>query len=245
MSETIDELIARARRARQGFSSTKTAAPVKVPAAVPASAPAPRRYGNDDEYVPVGVNGLLAASEKLLAINRGLEQPDHREGLAYKHVMTPDRILRERIAMDETGALKKVLRMAARQRSLKPLTAFGLDDYATRMLLGSPLVSPIEEINPMQHAEFARRMTLMGPGGIGSRDALTPEMQNVSADQFGFIDTLAGPESEMAGIDTRLAWGVRVGSDGRLYQQFRNRRTGELEWLSPADLQGKVIKLPD
>ena len=51
--------------------------------------------------------------------------------------------------------------------------------------------------------------------------------------------------SERAGIDVRLATGARIGSDGRIYQLMRNRRTGKNQWVSPTDLVGKTLKLPD
>lgn len=50
--------------------------------------------------------------------------------------------------------------------------------------------------------------------------------------------------SERAGVDIRLAWGAKIGSDGRLYQRMRNR-AGKLEWVSPTQLVGKTLKLPD
>jgi hypothetical protein len=51
--------------------------------------------------------------------------------------------------------------------------------------------------------------------------------------------------SERIGIDTRAAWGAKLGSDGRIYQRFHNRRTNKYEWLSPQDLRNKIIGLPD
>jgi len=50
--------------------------------------------------------------------------------------------------------------------------------------------------------------------------------------------------SEKAGIDVRLAWGAKIGSDGRVYQRMKNR-TGQYEWVSPTQLVGKTLKLPD
>jgi len=85
----------------------------------------------------------------------------------------------------------------------------------------------------------------MGPGGIGSTDAITPEMQAVQPGEFGFYSPIETPESEKAGVDVRMTWGTRVGKDGRLYHQFKNRRSGEIEWKSPADLHDKVMKIPD
>ena len=51
--------------------------------------------------------------------------------------------------------------------------------------------------------------------------------------------------SERAGIDVRLAYGTRIGSDGKIYQLLKNRETGNKEWVSPTDLQGKTLKLPE
>jgi len=50
--------------------------------------------------------------------------------------------------------------------------------------------------------------------------------------------------SERAGVDARLSWGVKFGSDGRLYQRFKDNKTGKMTWLSPADLEGRVVGLP-
>ena len=51
--------------------------------------------------------------------------------------------------------------------------------------------------------------------------------------------------SEKIGIDVRLAWGSKIGSDGRPYQKFLNRKTGKYQWMSPEDLDGLTVKLPD
>jgi hypothetical protein len=284
--------------------------------------------------------------------------------------------------------------------------AASFDNYTAGYLTSNPLVTALEEINPMHILEQKRRITKMGPGGIGDPNAITEQMQAVSADQFGFIDSIAGPEcltgssevetargwvrwdevtsedlfrclvdfdytqflpasrivdrmlsttlicaktdaismrvtprhrvvevektnrvrlnatkddtdafesrkmrittaqmafgwprrlpsldlshsytidptqwyterfsgrvycatvpggclfvrgtpdsegywtgnSERAGIDVRLATGARIGSDGRIYQLLRNRKTGKNQWVSPTDLVGKTLKLPD
>jgi hypothetical protein len=51
--------------------------------------------------------------------------------------------------------------------------------------------------------------------------------------------------SERAGVDVRMTSGTKVGSDGRLRQRFKDLRTGEIRWLSPRDLVGKSVKIPD
>jgi len=133
----------------------------------------------------------------------------------------------------------------SRARNLSPVGADAFGSYTAGFIKSNPLVPALEEINLMHNLEQKRRITKMGPGGIGDPNAITEDMQAVSATQFGFVDPIAGPESEKAGIDVRLAHGTRVGSDGRIYQLLLNRRTGKKEWVSPSNLRGKTLKLPD
>lgn len=51
--------------------------------------------------------------------------------------------------------------------------------------------------------------------------------------------------SERAGIDVRVAYGAKLGSDGRLYQKFYDRHTKRNRWMSASDLDGLTVKLPD
>lgn len=199
----------------------------------------------EEPHVPVGLKGVIAATSKLLAVNRGLTPVDDRDSWEFKRVMTPDKMMAERVRMDASKMRRKLSRYAAKHGNLRSVLPFAFDEDVQGLLIGSSLSAPLEEINPVHILEQARRVTLMGPGGVGSSNAVTPEMQAISGSQFGFIDPLAGPESESAGIDTRLATGVRLGSDGRIYQKFRDRRNGGRVWLSPDRLSSRVVRLPD
>lgn len=147
-----------------------------------------------EEYMSVGTNGLLAASEKLLAMNRGLVDQDERDSLRYQKIIRPAGMFRERIKMDSKKLSRQVMYQAARRRNLSGLLPYAFDGYIDDVLKGNPLTSPLEEINPMQLVENARRITKMGPGGIPSSDSITEEAQAVHPSQFGFIDIIAGPE---------------------------------------------------
>ena len=207
-----------------------------------------RYLADDDEhevYTSVGVDGLLAATEKLLAMSRGLAEPDDRDSLPNDRIHTVDRQMAERIKLDHGKTLRSMMGRLSRARNLGPMGPDSFGEYTVGYIKSNPLVPALEEINLMHNLEQKRRITKMGPGGIGDPNAITADMQSVNASQFGFIDAVAGPESERAGVDVRLAHGARVGSDGRIYQLLRNRRTGKKEWVSPSDLRGKTLKLPD
>ena len=207
------------------------------------------RYLADDddfeEYDSVGIDGLLAASEKLLAINRGLAEPDVRDALPNDRIHMIHRQLSEQVKLDRGKTMRQLAGRMARAKSLRPLTPNAFGEYTIGYITSNPLVPALEEINPMHNLEQKRRITKMGPGGIGDDNAVTVDMQSVSTSQFGFVDPLAGPESGRAGIDVRLANGAKVGSDGKIYQIVLNRRTGKPQWVSPTDLEGKTVKIPD
>lgn len=198
-----------------------------------------------EEYMPVGTKGLLAASQKLLAINRGLTETDERDSLKFQKVYRVNSMLREGIKMDAGKIGRTAMYRAAKRRSLQGLEPGAFDPYVNRIMTGNPLTSPLEEINPMHLVENARRISRMGPGGLKSSESITEDAQSVHPSQFGFISCIEGPESEKAGIDVRVAYGAKLGSDGRLYQKFYDRRTKRNRWMSAMDLDGLTVKLPD
>ena len=199
----------------------------------------------DNEHPAVGVRGVMAATEKLLAVNRGLTEPDERDSLQFKHMMTTDKLLRERVKMDADKVRLNLMRRVARFKTLKPLNVGAFDSYTRGLIIGNPLSMPLEEINPMHLVEQARRITHMGPGGLPSDESISIDAQSVHPSQFGFISPIEGPESGRAGIDVRMAYGTKIGDDGRLYQRFHNPKTKQYHWLSPVDLDGKTVGLPD
>jgi DNA-directed RNA polymerase beta subunit len=198
-----------------------------------------------DSYVGVGPGGLVDASARLLAVNRGEADTDDRDNLQFKRYYRTHKLLSERVAMDAGKLRNSLLNRLSKTRSLKSIPPFYFDSYMTGHIIGNSLSSPVEETNPLQLADQHSRSTLMGQGGIGDTAAITEDAQSVNPSIFGFISAAEGPESERAGIDTRLSTGTKVGSDGRLYQRFYDRRAGRMRWMSPEDLDGLVVKLPD
>jgi DNA-directed RNA polymerase beta subunit len=198
-----------------------------------------------EEYMSIGTDGILASTEKLLAMNRGLVDPDERDSLKFQKVLRPHSMIRESIKMDAGKVARTAMYQAARRKNLQGMSPGAFDSYVNRLLVGNPLTAPLEEINPMQLVANARRITKMGPGGLGSDQSITEEAQNVHPSQFGLISVIEGPESARAGIDVRAAWGTKIGSNGRIYQKVYDRRKKKMRWMSAEDMDGLVIKLPD
>ncbi len=201
--------------------------------------------GTDDEHTGIGLDNVLKSTSKLLAINRGHAMPDDRNALRFQRAVTPDKLMAERLTLDVTKNRRSLVRLAARHKSLAGVPPFIFDKDVESAFVSNPLASPLEEINPLALVTQNRRITRMGPGGIGSDEAVTPDMQDIHASQFGFICPISGPESSRAGVDARLSTGVRIGDDGKLYQKFLNRRLNRYEWKSPEDLADAVVAFPE
>lgn len=223
------------------FKRVKEALAPSAPAPIPVADPKPV----SGDTVPANLDTVLAATEKLLAVNRGMAEPDDRDSLEFRRVMTPDKLFGERVEMD-AGKLRRILmRRLAKAKTLKPLSVGHFDPYAEGLIVGHSLSEPLSEINPLELIERSRRITAMGPGGIPDDDSIIDDMRAVHPSQFGFISPFEGPESGRAGIDVRLTHGARIGSDGRIYQQLHDRREDKTKWLSPSDLVHKTVGLAD
>lgn len=197
-----------------------------------------------DEDSPVGIDSLVQASKKLLAINRGQVDTDDRDSLRFKRIYNTDDLIRERIDLD-AGKLKNALMFnLSKNKSLKYFKPGYFDSYASGHIVGNALSAPSEEINPIQVLEQAYRVTQLGPGGIGSDQAITADAQNVHSSIFGFIDPSETPESQRAGVDSRLVPTVRLGYDGNPYIRLREKKTGKLVWMNPDEIGDSIVAFP-
>ena len=197
-----------------------------------------------DDDIGGGVDTILAATEKILAVNRGIAEPDERDSLRFKALHPMGKLLEERIDLDANSIFRRTMRRIARQKSLKPVNINHFNGYAQNLIVGNSLSMPLEEINPLHLLEQARRVSQMGPGGLPSDQSITEEAQNLHPSEFGFLSVLEGPESGRIGVDTRLAWNTKIGTDGKIYQRWKDKKTGKYNWLNPTDLSDKIIGLP-
>lgn len=194
-------------------------------------------------YDHVNLDVMLASTKKLIAINRGEAQPDDRDHLAFMTVHGPEDLLAERLGMDRT-TLRNALWKAGRSDSLQHIQPGMFTKPIQAAILSSGLGSPGENINAMSVLDQRHRITRMGAGGIPSVDSIPESSRAVQPSHFAFIDSIITPESLRAGVDSRVATGVKKGSDGRLYAKFRDVRNNQMVFRSPQDLADKVLAFP-
>jgi hypothetical protein len=189
-----------------------------------------------DEYQSVGLEGLLASTSKLLAVNRGLDTPDERSIPTFTKVYTMDKLMRERIRLDEGKLRRNILRMVASRKNLSPIHPRVFDPYYKEIITKNPMTTPIEETNPLQLVGQQRRITHMGPGGIGSLDAVTPDMNAVQANELGFYSPIEGPECFDAQSEVYTARGWVAWPDVNSSDRIACRVEGALEFRAPVNL---------
>lgn len=193
---------------------------------------------------PVGIDSILKATKKLIAINKGEVDPDERDSMSFRKVYGPDDLISERVRLDAGKIRNVMMYKLSKVKSLKYFPSGVFDSYASGHIIGNPLSLPSEEVNPMFNMDQQSRITVFGPGGISSADSVSEEAQNVHPSQFGVIDPITGPESEKIGVDVRLASNTRIGKDGKLYTMLRDRKTGRKVWMSPDEIEKETVLFP-
>lgn len=202
----------------------------------------------DDGYKKsfVGIDSLIGATKKLLAVNRGEAEPDDRDSLRFKRVLNVDDLLAERTRLDAGKLRNSIMFRLSKVKNLKHFPANAFDSYMLGHIVSNSLSLPSEEINPLYLLDQQSRLSVFGQGGINSVESTTKESQNVNPTQFGFIDPLASPDGMKAGLDTRLAYSTRIGkNDGRLYTKVKERKTGKYVWVTPDELADSTVAFPD
>jgi len=187
---------------------------------------------------------LLRTTTKLLNINRGTEETDDRDSLAFQRFHSVEDQFPERILKDAGQLGRKHLWSATLRRGVQHIPSGALTPQMRAVLLNSGLGQPIEEINPLDVYDQNIRVLRLGEGGIPTIRAVPEDARNVQPTYFGYIDPIRGPESERIGVDLRMTYGTFKGQDGHVYTAFKNVKTGKNEMLKATEAAEQVIAFP-
>ena len=125
---------------------------------------------------------MLRASQKLLNISRGDEQPDNRDNPRFSKFYGVEDYFKERVEKNAGRLANTLLYKARRNGSLKSIQRNALNPWVDTIINGSGLAMPGEEANPLSTLEQMSRISKFGLGGIGSKDAVTMEARDVQGD---------------------------------------------------------------
>lgn len=200
---------------------------------------------NEEDLNRITGNTLLRTSQKILNAQRGLEEQDDRDSLAYQKFLSAEDFFSERIEKDAGAALRTALFKATNKGNLNAFKNGVFTPVLNGVLLGSGLGAPIEEVNPMEILDQNMRVIRTGEGGIGSAAHGIPvDSRSVQPSHLGFLDPVRTPESDKVGIDLRLTVGSYKGTDGQIYSRMRKVKTGALEPVAARALTDSIVAFP-
>ena len=192
-------------------------------------------------YDHVDGQTLLDSTNRILRVNRDEEDGDDRDDLPFQSFHAPEDFFAEHVEKDAQQLIRQAYWRMKNGKNVP-------DNFFTKqlqsVLLGSGVAAPLQEINPIELLDARHKIIRLGEGGIGSTQAVSREARGVQPSHFGFIDPIRAPESDKIGLDMRLAQGVVRGSDGLLYAQVRNAKTGQNEYLSTENFLDKPVAFP-
>lgn len=188
---------------------------------------------------------LLAASSKLLGINRGEQEPDAKDSLQFQRVYGPADYFAEHVLKDANRVGRDLLWKATNKAGLDFMPAGALDDHVGAVFNGSKLANLVDASSPLELMDSTSAITRIGEGGISNADSAPDAMRLVDPSFFGYIDPVRSVDSFRVGLDAFLAKNVLKGSDGKLYQKFINARTGKPELVDSVTASRSVIAAPE
>ena len=188
---------------------------------------------------------LLAASKKLIQVQKGEAEEDDRDSLEYKTIHSVDDFFKERLALDAKRTIVNKLkqRMSVpvdkKIRNVMPSAAFtkSINSFIT----SSNLSSTPTQINPVEILDHASRITSLGEGGIGSVRGIPISSRKVHNTHLGIIDPVRTSEADKIGVDVRASIAAHRDDTGTLYTAMTNTRTNRVDMVPVHVLARSVI----
>jgi len=189
-----------------------------------------------ESYGHVTDQALRTAARHVLEIHRGDRHPTHKDQLAYQEIHGVEDFLKERLVKNKLGLhgrLRQTLDRADKLADLNLPATFGPSVH--HFFTQSSLSNHPMQVNPLEMAENAHKITSMGEGGIGDANAIPIEVRNIHPSTLGFIDPVRTPDNAHAGVDVRTTVRSRkVGN--QLAIPVRDARTGREVFKTPGEL---------
>ena len=175
---------------------------------------------------------LLSSFGKLKRIATKEEEPDDRESLALKTVLSPNDLIAEAVGRDaEVNKFRRSVSSKLRgiRGQIYRADAAGTDAgekiRVDRFISGqfNPKIeqklsrSMVQQTstgtNPLDALAHATQTTIMGEGAISSDRGVPSEAKLISGSSLGFIDPVHTPESDRAGVSLNLSARTRIRPD--------------------------------
>ena len=176
---------------------------------------------------------LMAASSKLLAINRREAESDPKDSMEFQRVYGPADYFAEHILRDGSRVARQLLWKATNKGGLDFMPVGALDQHVSDVFNSSKLANMVDGSSPLELVEAAMKITRVGEGGVGDVQSAPDEMRLVQPSFLGFIDPVRCYSADTE-LWTRRGW--RQVSDLSLDDELACLVDGRIEYHRPEAL---------
>ena len=125
-------------------------------------------------------DALVAASRKILRVNRGEEDTDDRDSLRFQTVHDVSDFLADKIKQDQNNIAKKVLWKLTRYKGAGDrIPPSFMDAHVSHLFNVTGLALPLEEISPFDSHDQNQRVIRLGEGAIQGVESIPMEARAV------------------------------------------------------------------
>ncbi len=197
--------------------------------------------------------GNITGNVMLSALHRNIDVTkngggDDKENLAFKKIMTPEKLITEGMSKKIGAELFKIkgkmngpIRQPIKETLSGPIIGSKPADFITT----SSLSRMPEEYNSLQMKQIQSDITPLGEGGITGTEMITPSVRSLHSSQLGFIDPIKSPEGANTGVTLSLSKGAHIDEHGTAHLKVKNLKTGKQEVKSVDYLWDKKLAFPD
>lgn len=196
---------------------------------------------------------MLMQAKKHMAVYRGEAEPDDRNSLLHKTVHGADdhipgrfghwrnkNLLQQKLRakVDSFDSVKRIVSESDISRVINKYFLSATEG-------GAGLIQVSEENNPVQLMADARKITLLGEGGISGSHSVPHSVRAMHPSQFGIVDPVMTPEGGKVGTVMNVAHGARrIGN--KMGTELIDIQNGGAKTAVPLDdYYGKVVALPN
>jgi DNA-directed RNA polymerase beta subunit len=191
----------------------------------------------------VNIGLVIRVTKKLLDINRGKQEPDDRDSLEYRHLLSAEDFFAERVTKDAGRTGKKLLKRLEREKTLRNVPAGVYTRALTGFVTEDDKSATGEQLNPLEVLEGTLKTTPLGEGGLSAQN-VPKGLANVHPSHSGFLDPIRTPESEKAGLTLYITHGTLKGDDGHLYREVWDVKKKRKKHVNSSNFHKYTIAFP-
>lgn len=188
---------------------------------------------------------LLDSAKKLVSLNRKEEEPDERDAIHFKKIVHVEDFLKDRLENEKRSLIFKIKQRLDSKESIREILKPDVFDTPIHTFFTTSSSSNhANTLNPLSMLAEARKVTIMGEGGIEDENAITEDARAVHPSQLGFIDPIHTPEGGNIGSVNQLAL-VADKKGNELITRLINLKTNKYDEVTPSQASQSIIAFSD